>query len=189
MPSPKTPKAELRSEIRKRKRLFTEAQLTAMSAEPIGRLLAHEQIRQAETILMYYSLPDEVYTHDAADALVQMGKKVLLPAVTGESTMQLHIYENAADLRCGAYGIMEPSGRVFSDLQKIDVAVVPGMAFDRHHHRMGRGKGYYDRFLPSIPQAYKIGICFQFQYIDSIPCTPLDISMDEVIVQSAAKTE
>lgn len=175
-------KKELRNEIRCRKRQFTEAQLKEMSVETVGRLLANERIKSARTILMYYSLPDEVDTHEAVDSLVTMGKKVLLPAVTGENTMQLHVYEGAADLKCGAYNIMEPTGEVFSRLQTIDVAVVPGMAFDGKGHRMGRGKGYYDRFLALIPKVYKIGVCFDFQLVADIPTTPFDIDMDEVIV-------
>lgn len=175
-------KAELRNEIRRRKQQFSDAQLKEMSVGPIARLLDNEHIREAQTILMYYSLPDEVCTHKAVDKLVSMGKRVLLPAVTGENTMQLHAYEKAADLKCGAYNIMEPAGEVFDDLQKIDVAVIPGMAFDSHGHRMGRGKGYYDRFLALVPQIYKIGLCFDFQLVGNIPCTPLDINMNEVIV-------
>ena len=60
--------------------------------------------------------------------------------------------------------------------------MVPGMAFDRNNNRMGRGKGYYDRFLATIPQAYKIGVCFKFQLVDEIPTDALDIRMDEIIV-------
>ena len=174
-------KAELRKRVKELKRQYSEAQLRDMSLQPISLLLAHRRMKAAQTVLMYYSLPDEVYTHEAIDRLVADGKRVLLPVVTGENTMQLHTYESAADLQKGAYGIMEPTGELFSDLQKIDIAVVPGMAFDCHGNRMGRGKGYYDRFLALAPQTYKIGIGFSFQLFDDIPSTPLDIKMDEII--------
>ena len=58
---------------------------------------------------------------------------------------------------------------------------MPGVAFDHDGNRMGRGKGYYDRFLPLIPSTYKIGICFPFQMITSIPAEEHDIRMDEII--------
>lgn len=175
-------KSELRRKIRQLKRDYTDMQLRDMSAVPMRQLLAHERIKAAKTVLMYCSLPDEVYTHDALDSLVKAGKRVLLPVVTGDTTMRLHVYEGKNDMDAGAYGIMEPTGEVFNDLQEIDVAVVPGMAFDRNNNRMGRGKGYYDRFLASIPQAYKIGVCFKFQLVDEIPADPFDIKMDEIIV-------
>ena len=65
--------------------------------------------------------------------------------------------------------------------QAIDLAIVPGMAFDPQGHRLGRGRGYYDRFLPLIPQAYKIGLCFPFQLVGNVPTEPTDIAMDEVV--------
>ena len=99
---------------------------------------------------MYCSLPDEVATHEVLDTLVAMGKTVLLPVVTGETTMQLCIYRDSTDLEAGAYNILEPTGEPFDRLREIDVAVVPGMAFDSCCNRMGRGKGYYDRFLPLL---------------------------------------
>lgn len=175
-------KSELRRKIRQLKHDYTEMQLHEMSAMPMQQLIAHERIKAAQTVLMYCSLPDEVYTLDTLDRLAEAGKKVLLPVVTGDTTMCLHVYGSRNDMRAGAYGIMEPVGEVFTNLQEIDVAVVPGMAFDRNNNRMGRGKGYYDRFLATIPQAYKIGVCFKFQLVDEIPTDALDIKMDEIIV-------
>ncbi len=76
---------------------------------------------------------------------------------------------------------MEPAGCLFTDYSAVDLAVVPGMAFDKSGNRLGRGKGYYDRLLPLIGYKYKIGICFPFQFLDSIPVEPTDIPVDEVI--------
>ena len=55
------------------------------------------------------------------------------------------------------------------------------MAFDACGHRLGRGKGYYDRLLPRLSHCYKIGICFDFQKVPSVPTEPTDIAMDEVL--------
>ena len=62
-----------------------------------------------------------------------------------------------------------------------DLIIVPGVAFDLEGHRLGFGAGYYDRFLKQIPQAYKIGICFNFQKVKAVPTEETDIKMDEVI--------
>ena len=61
------------------------------------------------------------------------------------------------------------------------LAIIPGMAFDGNHNRLGRGKGYYDRFLQKISQVYKIGICFPFQLVGEIPTEETDIKMDAMI--------
>ena len=65
----------------------------------------------------------------------------------------------------------------------IDLIIVPGVGFDRQGNRLGRGKGYYDRLLPRIPSAYKIGICFPFQLVEEIPAEPFDIRMDEIVTK------
>lgn len=109
------------------------------------------------------------------------GKTILLPRVTSETDMELRLYTGPDDLSRGAFGIMEPCGALFIDYSRIDLAVVPGMAFDCHGHRLGRGRGYYDRFLPLLPRAYKIGICFPFQLVDTVPTDPMDVIMDEII--------
>lgn len=174
-------KSAIRKEIRARKSQFTVSELREQSRCVMERLLAHPRILSARTILMYYSLPDEVYTADALDALVSMGKKILLPTVVNDEEMVLSIYENADSLCEGAFHIMEPQGIRFDDYGTIDLAVIPGMAFDRKNNRLGRGKGYYDRFLAKIPDVYKIGICFDFQKIEMLPVGEHDIRMDEVL--------
>lgn len=174
-------KLQLRKEIKNSKRQFTSQQLHELSFAVITRLLAHPRVKSAKTIMLYHSLPDEVDTHTIVDSLLMSGKTILLPSVTGEGTMELHRYNGPNDLQIGAYGIMEPTGELYTDYANIDLAVVPGVAFDHDGNRMGRGKGYYDRFLPLVPQAYKLGICFTFQKVDSIPTDEHDIRMDEVI--------
>ena len=95
--------------------------------------------------------------------------------------MVVRRYSGKADLQEGAFGIMEPCGELFTDYEAIDVAIIPGMAFDRHGNRLGRGKGYYDRFLPLLPtRVFKIGVCFPFQLLDDIPMEEHDIKMDVV---------
>ncbi len=172
-------KAELRSVIRDRKRQFTKQQLGQMSLAVVEKLLAHPRIIASHTILLYCSLPDEVDTRTVLERLCH--KRVLLPKVTGDTTMELRLYTGPQDLEKGAFGIMEPTGTLFHDYESIDVAVVPGMAFDVQGHRLGRGRGYYDRLLAQMPNIYKIGVCFGFQLLETIPSEDTDISMDEVI--------
>ncbi|MBO4826397.1 MAG: 5-formyltetrahydrofolate cyclo-ligase [Prevotella sp.] len=174
-------KQELRQFIRMQKRQFTSQQLSELSLPVIKRLMAHPKVKAAKTIMMYYSLADEVNTHEAIEQLRTSGKTVLLPAVISNTDMELRHYESAADLQGGFFDIMEPVGRLFYDYESIDVAVIPGMSFDLQHNRLGRGKGYYDRFLKLIPEAYKIGVCFDFQKMPGIPADPHDVKVDEVI--------
>lgn len=174
-------KKELRQYIRDEKKKHTNRELIALSESIIDKLLHTDAIDRARCILMYYSLPDEVYTHEAVDLLLQMGKMVLLPKVIDGENMEVRIYTGSYSLQKGSFNIMEPAGELFTDFEKIDVAVVPGMAFDDKGNRLGRGKGYYDRFLRLLPRARKIGISFPFQKLPSIPTESTDTPMDEVL--------
>lgn len=172
-------KQEMRKMIRLRKQQHTADESSVI----IARLKANPRFSQAQTLLLYSALPDEVQTQSLLDELTVQGKTVLLPKVVSSEDMELRRYTGKADLQPGAYGIMEPIGSLFTDYASIDVAVVPGMAFDAQGHRLGRGKGYYDRFLAKIPDVYKIGLCFSWQIVDEVPSEPNDIMMDEIIVQ------
>ncbi|MDE6354694.1 MAG: 5-formyltetrahydrofolate cyclo-ligase [Prevotella sp.] len=201
-------KSGLREKIREDKRRFVREELDEMALDVIRRLTVHPRFAAARTVMLYHSLPDEVDTRRLLAGLASVsglmeslesevkveecvvssvasasyaGKTILLPRVTSATDMELRLYTGPDDLSRGAFGIMEPCGALFTDYSRIDLAVIPGMAFDRHGHRLGRGRGYYDRFLPLIPHAYKIGICFPFQLVDAVPTEPTDVIMDEVM--------
>jgi 5-formyltetrahydrofolate cyclo-ligase len=112
----------------------------------------------------------------------ESGKRVLLPVVKDED-LELRLYEGEDSLRKGAFGIMEPTGETFAEenYDEIQLALVPGMAFDKAGHRLGRGKGYYDRLLPKLKKAKLTGVCFHFQLVDEVPAEPHDISVAEIL--------
>ena len=170
-------KQEMRKMIRLRKQQHTADESSVI----IARLKANPRFSQAQTLLLYSALPDEVQTQSLLDELTEAGKTVLLPKVVSNEDMELRRYTGKADLQPGAYGILEPAGTRYTDYATIDVAVVPGIAFDAQGHRLGRGKGYYDRFLAKIPDVYKIGLCFSWQIVDEVPSEANDIMMDEVV--------
>lgn len=151
----------------------------SQSAEILAALEAHPAFGAANTVLLYYSLPDEVDTHEFVQKWSRE-KRILLPVVVGDD-LELRIYTGPEDLSTGSYGIEEPTGELFTNYAAIDFIAVPGVAFDGNGNRLGRGKGYYDRLLPHIPAAYKAGICFPFQLVEEVPAEPFDIRMDEII--------
>jgi len=175
-------KSSLRHLIKQRKRQYTEQQLSALSLAIYNKVLQHPRIRAARTILLYYSMPDEADTHALVDTLWRDGRTVLLPRVTGPTTMDLVVYTGADSLsEAGPFHILEPVGPAFTDYDVIDVAVVPGVAFTPDGRRLGHGRGYYDRLLPQLTRAYRLGLCFPFQLLDDLPTDENDVKMEEVI--------
>lgn len=174
-----TNKQELRSLIKNIKKTFEEKQLQAFSLQICHELYLSEHFHSASTILLYHALPDEP---DTTPILKEWSnkKKLLLPAVVGNE-LELRRYRSDSELRQGAFGIQEPTGEVFSRYDEIDLAIIPGVAFTNQGKRLGRGKGYYDRLLPQLNKAYKIGICFPFQIVDNIPIEEHDVVMDNIL--------
>ena len=174
-------KDELRLLVKERRRQYSRQQLETLSQTVVKRLAPH--LRDASVVMAFYSLPDEVDTHQLIDDLVAMGKTVLLPKVLDDGGMELRRYTSAADLQEGAFHIMEAVGDSFTDYNQIDVALIPGVAFDAQGHRLGRGTGYYDRFLRALGTVplHTIGVCFEFQKVENVPIERHDVSVDIVI--------
>lgn len=175
-------KKELRKLIRSRKSQHSASELAAWSRELCAQVIADGLWRSVGTVLLYHALADEVDTQVLLDSALRLGKRVLLPVVVGDDLI-LRRYTGSDDLQTGAYGIKEPVGDCFpqADYGQIDFVLVPGMAFDAYGHRLGRGKGYYDRLLPRLRNAYRVGICFPFQLLDSVPSEDHDAVVSEVI--------
>lgn len=176
-------KREQRQKIRALKSTSNEDEQAEESKRIMECVLSHPKVKASEVILMYYSLPDEVDTHAAIDTLCQEGKIVLLPKIIDNEHLELRRYTGMSDMTSGQFGIMEPVGTPFASIKNVDVAIVPGMSFDSQCHRLGRGKGYYDRLLSQMPRTYIIGVCFEFQKCENLPCDKHDIQMDEIISQ------
>ena len=174
-------KSELRKQVR---RLKTEhqADFPVWSAQVCRIVADSPRWQSARTVLLYHALLDEPDLQPLLDAALMEGKNVLLPVVVGDE-LELRLYEGPDSLREGAFHILEPVGEVFppSRYGEIGLALIPGMAFDREGHRLGRGRGYYDRLLPRLPRVYKLGVCFPFQIVAGVPHEPHDMAMNEII--------
>lgn len=97
--------------------------------------------------------------------------------------MILEVRELApGQLAPGRWGIWEPTDEapLLSDYSRLDLVVVPGVAFSSDGKRLGRGKSFYDRFLPLVPRAAFVGVCYPCQLVEQIPADPWDIGMDIV---------
>ncbi len=174
-----TQKKELRQEIKKRKSLFSKTEKISRSALIWPQLENKPVFLNAKVVMLYWSMDDEVYTHDFIQKW-HKERSIILPCIKGD-ILELKKFSGIENMETnGSFGLFEPTGENFTNLESIDLAIIPGIAFDKENNRMGRGKGYYDHFLTSVP-VYKIGVCFHFQFLEFIPVQPFDIKMDEVI--------
>ena len=175
-------KKELRKQIRAAKKAVPFCEKCSRSIPIMQQVEQLPQFRDAQTILLYWSMEDEVQTHDFVNRWYQQ-KTLLLPCVDGDA-LRLRQYTGPECLKEGEqFGIGEPTGPEFTDLNSVQMIIVPGVAFDRHNNRMGRGRGFYDRLLKSTPNAYKVGVAFNFQMVELVPTEEFDVPMNAVITE------
>jgi len=157
------------------------------SAAIAGLIERLPELATASAVLAYGAMPDEVDAAPLVAALRARGVRIALPRVDGER-LTLHWHEADAPLRAGAFGLMEPVPEAPPAAPgEIDLVIVPGVAFDAACNRLGMGAGYYDRLLAEMPRAVTIGVAFDEQVVDEVPCEPHDLPLDAVITPSGVR--
>ena len=157
------------------------------SLSVLAQLESLEQWKRAEIVLAFLSMKDELDTAPILKKVLEQGKILAVPRVVGPDLVFYQIQDLEKDVAPGAFGILEPvSGLCPVAVETLSehhsVALVPGLAFDRENFRLGRGKGFYDRFLASAGDSlYKIGIGCSFQLVEKVPRNPHDKALDLVI--------
>jgi 5-formyltetrahydrofolate cyclo-ligase len=163
-------KQELRQLILERIKAQKE-DIALSKSRVIGqKLMALPVFKSARTILFYASFKGEVDTFALMQCAMDLKKRVALPVIRKEDQHLIPVLiKSLNELKAGAFGIMEPVAQHPVDVAELDLVVVPGVAFDRQNNRLGRGAGYYDRFLPSLPVTTPtIGLAYDFQVVDAI---------------------
>jgi 5-formyltetrahydrofolate cyclo-ligase len=181
-------KQALRKHIQTMKRSYSEKELNSFSVHAMQRLEATEVFQQAACVALYYPLQGEVDTTLLLERWYHK-KCLLLPVVVGDDLI-FRRYCGKSFMQVGAYGILEPMElEPMEVLPKIDLIVVPGVAFDKQLNRMGRGKGYYDKLLCDDASGVKLGLCFDFQLKEVVPVEPFDVAMDIVVTDQQVLTK
>lgn len=152
------------------------------------KLFSHAAFLRAKTVCFYVSLPSEVDTHPMIDRAIRMGKRVVAPLsdLENKELKLFEIKDRRKDLTKGRFGIWEPRAdrkRRVSP-KTLDWVIVPGVAFDRRKNRLGRGLGFYDRFLSRLtPRAVRAGLAFSFQIISRLPVERHDKTMHLIVTE------
>ena len=165
----------VRAEIAK----LSAEEKTNLSSQIFSKIALLEEVRQASVVALFLSLADEPQTADFVEQLLSQNKRVVVPRIEGE---EMNFYDISKGVAVGAFGILEPVATTPIEPEKIDVMIVPGVAFTKQCARLGRGKGFYDKYLSHKDfRAYTIGVCYPCQVVEDLPSEPHDKIIDEVI--------
>jgi 5-formyltetrahydrofolate cyclo-ligase len=173
-------KHKIRSHIKEKLNNHSELEKTKKSGIIKDRLFNEEAFREAKVVMFYVSLKDEVNTMSMIDEAIRIGKRVCVPVIIKEEKRLIagEIKDRIADLERQHFGIYQPKAGHVKEvpLEDIDLIIVPGIAFDKKNVRLGRGHGYYDRFLCALPNKTRtVGLAFDFQVVEHLPQDSHDI--------------
>lgn len=173
-------KKSIRRGVRARISALTDKERAVASDAIFKRVEAADGFDRARVVAAYASLPDEPSTR----AFLQRwcgDKRIVLPRVEGDGAMTFYDYDPRA-MNDGAYGISEPLPLTPCRPEEIDFMIVPGVAFTVDGKRLGRGKGFYDRYMSQSGfRARTAGVCFSVQVVDDLPAEEHDLCVDTVL--------
>ncbi len=181
-------KTQLRQAALESRRAIPRTRNAELSARVEENLFAQREFGEAALVASYVAMADEVQTAPILTRAISSGKRVAVPLVDVPSG-RLLFFEigDLSELSPGHFGVLEPrsNGRQVG-LDETDCVLVPLLAWDRRGHRIGYGRGYFDRALKDRGDSVAIGLAFESQYVPHIPDQPSDVRLDMVVTEDGA---
>lgn len=165
-------------------------EVAARSHHACDRLTAEPEYRRANVIMIFLSTTQEVDTAPLAQAAWADMKLVLAPRVSWEQRRMLpiEIKSLTTDVLDTPLGIREPADGMPIPLSDIDLVIVPGLGFDERGNRLGRGRGFYDRFLAHRDfRGVACALAFEEQVVPEVPADDTDVRMDLLVTDVAVR--
>lgn len=177
------PKRSIRAQLlAERKSLSVEA-CAELSGVVQQRLIDSGALAAVGCVALYSSIHNEVFTGVVAAKALAAGVVVTFPRVQGDNLVFVEIAD-LSELSPGAFGVLEPQGERLVPCQDLDLVVVPGIAFDMTGHRLGYGRGFYDRALDDCRSScVKVGLAYDFQLTDSLPTAAHDRTLSVLMTE------
>ena len=176
-------KAALRRRVSAQLKAVTTAQRAVASVQARALLAQQRHWQRAGSILLYAPMAEELDVWSLLVQALAAGKVVALPRFRPETKTYIacQVLDAAHDVGIGHFGIREPSVSCPEiPLNRLDLVLVPGVAFDFQGRRLGRGKGFYDRLLADV-HGVKCGVGFDEQIVEVVPVGPLDVHLDCIL--------
>lgn len=176
-------KGAVRKQVREQKKQLSREEIDLRSRRILDNLYLMDIYKDAQRIYVYVNYNQEVNTSFLIDKALNDGKTVLVPKVLGDE-MVFYRITSRQELDSGAYGIPEPKEGCIMDDMYEGLMILPGLAFDKKHHRIGYGGGFYDRYLTEHPDFMKLALCYDFQVFDVIETEEFDVPVDVIITEN-----
>jgi 5-formyltetrahydrofolate cyclo-ligase len=178
-------KQDLRQQLLRRRAAIAEADRAAAAAAVQRQVVDSSEWRRAGAVLAYAANGSELSTEALLIKGLELGKRVILPRVNADGELALHAVDYLGQLVPGYRQIREPHpGLPRVGIEEVDLALIPGVGFDRHGGRLGYGGGYYDRLLADCAWRCPIwGVAFECQVLDRLPTEDHDRPVAAVVTE------
>ena len=182
-------KKKIRREMRQLRDSLNMRDIVSKSADIQERLWQLIEEQKSGAIMFYVAFGSEARTQDCIARTIESGRTAIVPiCVDGEGRQLLpsRLLDPQSELAAGSFGILEPKPefrRPFPP-EKIDLVVIPGLAFDQNGYRVGYGGGYYDRFLARCPQALSVGLAYEMQILECVFPEEWDVPIHRIITEN-----
>jgi len=180
-------KHDLRKLIQDKRNNIPVKERIDKSIKAAEKFFLTKDYKEASNILLYFPFRSEIDTTIIIKKALLDHKKIILPRVCHEKLDLYFIEDYENPLKKSSYGIMEPVPELCkpAKISDIDLAIVPGVCFDKHFNRLGYGGGFYDKLLPLLNNNVKIiALCFEMQLLPEVPTSDYDIKVNEIITES-----
>lgn len=182
-------KEDIRKEFIRRRAGIDKEEHKRRSSCAMRQIIDSEEYARCTRLLAYMPVRNEISTADLVSDVLNSGRMLYLPRVARERRELeiVRVSDISTDLAKGTFGILEPVGALGAatqaEIEQIEIAVIPGVAFDREGYRLGYGAGYFDGFLSKLSaDCLTVGVCFSEQLVERLPRDPWDVPVKRVVV-------
>jgi 5-formyltetrahydrofolate cyclo-ligase len=178
------PKRSIRAQFLAERKLCPIETCIGLSVRIQNRLLLSNLFREADCLALYSAIHNEVSTDTVFMRALELGKILAYPRVKDDVLEFVEVL-NPTTLVPGMFGVLEPSGHKLVPVEKLDLIVVPGVVFDQSGHRLGYGRGFYDRALAVCRvDCVKVGFAYNFQLVEKLPTVEHDKTLSVLMTES-----
>lgn len=180
-------KEMVRQQISDRLNALGDRDIQQKSSQACKHLCELDEFKHAQAVMIYLSLPREIDTSAAILEAFQAGKKVLVPKMIWEDRKLIPVVIETlnCEMEIGRFGLRNPTTNQTFPVSRIELVVIPGLSFDESGNRIGRGAGFYDRFLANNQfSGFRCGLAFEDQLLKTIPVSDHDMCVDLLVTES-----
>ena len=183
-------KEMVRQQISDRLNALSDRDIQQKSAQACKHLCELDEFKHAQVIMIYLSLPREIDTSAAILEAFHTGKKVLVPKMIWQDRKLIPVVIETlnCEMEIGRFGLRNPTTHQTLPVSSIELVVIPGLGFDESGNRIGRGAGFYDRFLADNPfSGIRCGLAFEEQLLKTIPVSHHDMCLDLLVTENQTR--